>query len=395
MKKINFIIFTIIYFAASIVLLGNPYRPLTPELIYTRYIVIFVLFSGLIFIYFKKNGLTLFRFPSFLSIYLFIIWFLFSLTMALSEIIHQSFPVQGLFFLLVVPFIYFTVMPFMTKKGGAVIYQSLFAANFLYLVISFLTKPIDFLPYTGVAANPNGFGQMAAIAFFAGFFTLITLTKKGKLLRLLLIAAMIVSLGSVLLSSSRTSLLVVGMVTLLILIHFMFTRGTFKPFLIILVLGLIGWFSPLKDMFISGIMEKFSTTYIEGNLLSGRMGVWKLVVSESSLFGNGRDYFNKFFEGAHNSIIYILGVYGIVPALLLTVFLLLLIVLSFRYAVLRRKDHSAVFPFIIIVTFTLFSLTEAMFGLIGNGITIAFFHVAGLLIFKEKMRKSTNVAFNT
>jgi O-antigen ligase len=301
--------------------------------------------------------------------------------------IHQSFPFQGLFFLLIVPFIYFTVMPFMTKNNGLVILQALFAANFLYVLISYLTKPVDFLPYTGIAANPNGFGQIAAIAFISGFFTLITLSKKRRLAKILLIAAIILTLVSVIISSSRTSFLVVGIITLIMSVHFIVARRNFKPILTIIVVGLLVWFSPIKEMFLNGMVEKFSTTYNEGNFLSGRTTVWQVVAKDSSLFGNGEDYFQKFFEGAHNSIVYILGVYGIIPAIFLTAFLLFLIVFAFLHTIQSNKDTLTIFPFVIIVTFTLFSMTEAMFGLIGNGITIAFYHVVGLLFFNEEMKK--------
>ncbi|WP_066067284.1 hypothetical protein [Neobacillus soli] len=394
MKKTNFILFTMIYFAASIVLMGNPYHPLSTALIYTRYVLILFAFSILIFIYFKKNKRMTFRFSSFFSIYIFIIWILFSLSVALSEVIHQSFPFQGLFFLLMVPFIYFTVMSFMTKIAGLVIHQALFTANFLYILISYLSRPIDFLPYTGIAANPNGFGQIAAIAFITGFFTLITLSKQRRFAKVMIVAAMILSLVSVILSSSRTSFLVVGFITLIISVHYIFTQRNFKPILMISFVGLIGWFSPIREMFFNGMVEKFSSTYSEGNFLSGRTGVWQVVIKDSSLFGNGDDYFQKFFEGAHNSIVFILGAYGIIPAILLTVFLLLLTVLAFRFTVQKRRDDLAIFPLIIIVTFILFSMTEAMFGLIGNGITIAFFHVVGLLFFGEEVNKKAKTGLS-
>ncbi|WHY85622.1 hypothetical protein QNH39_23920 [Neobacillus novalis] len=395
MRKINFILFTMIYFAASIVLMGSQYRPLSPTLIYSRYALILLGFFIIIVIYFKKHGLTIMRFPSFFSMYLFIIWILFGFSVILSEIIHHTFPFQGLFFLLIVPFIYFSVMPFMTKLGGPFIHHSLFTANLLYILISYLTVRVEFLPYSGIAANPNGFGQIAAITVIAGFFTLITLSNKGRLPKLLIIAAILLSLVSVIFSSSRTSFLVVGIITLIISVHFIMAKRNFKPLLIIMTIGLIGWFSPLKEKFLSGLLEKFASLNEAGNLFNGRTGTWQLVVKEASLFGHGDDYFEGFFEGAHNSLINILGVYGIIPTLLLAAFLLFLIVLAFINTFRKSQDKLAIFPFIIIVTFTLFSMTEAMFGLIGNGITIAFYHVVGLLLLTEgpkTMVRETNIS---
>jgi O-antigen ligase len=387
MKIINFILFTIIYFSASIVLMGNQYRPLAPGLIYVRYACIILCFTILILVYFRKKGLTITRFPSFFAFYIFIIWVLFSFSVILSEILHDSFPTQGMFFLLVVPFIYYTVMPYVTNLSGPVIHYSLFAANFIYILISFITVPVQFLPYYGIVANPNGFGQIGAITVIAGIFLLFTLPSRRKLTKVLVCASVVLSLVGVILSSSRTSILVIGMVTLIFATYSIVIQKNMKPLLIIIFAGIISWFSPIKELFITGMVDKFSTFYNEGDLLNGRLGIWEIVFNDSALFGNGEDYFQNFFEGAHNSIVYILGVYGIVPALLLTIFLLLLIVIGFLNILKNKNDKFAIFPFVIIVTFFLFSMTEAMFGLIGNGITIAFYHVVGILLFKAKLKK--------
>lgn len=399
MKKLNFlhfgsfILFTMIYFTASIVLLGSQYRPLSIELIITRYALVLLGFIVLVFIYFFKNGLKVFRFPSFLSFYIFILWILFSLTVVISEVMHHSFPLQGFFFLLVVPFIYYTVMPYMTKLGGPVIHHSLFAANMIYVLISFFTRPVEMLPYSGIAANPNGLGQIGAITVITGIFILITLSNKRIFVKLLIIAVMLLSLVGVILSSSRTSFVIVGIITLMVAAHFTVARKNYKPFLVLLVVGFIAWFTPIRDMLLSGLIEKFSGLYHDGNLLNYRTIVWGGVFRELSLFGHGEDYFQHFVEGAHNSIIYILGVYGLIPAILLSTFLVLLILSAIKYTIHSKNQKLAIFPLTIIVTFILFSMTESMFGLVGNGITIAFYHAVGILLFREEMITGTD--FNT
>ncbi|OLS40006.1 O-antigen ligase [Bacillus sp. MRMR6] len=381
MKKITLLLFTMIFLSASIVLMGSQYRPLTPELIMTRYMLISIGFSILIFIYFINGGIKKVRFSSFLAFYIFILWSLFSLSVLVSETLNNEFPIQGLFFLLIVPFIYFIVMPFVTKKGGFVIHYALFASNFLYILLSYVLRPVDSLPYMGITANPNGFGQIAAIACISGFIILITIPKQKRWTKLLLIAALLLSLGSVILSSSRTSFVVVAFIIFIITVYFLVARGNFKPLLSLVTLGVIAWLSPLREVFLAGLVDKFAEYYQNGNILNGRTGTWGIVMRDARLFGNGEDYFDHFFEGAHNSIINILGVYGIIPALLLTTFLVALMVQAFLFAFRNKKDTLAVFPFVIIVTFTLFSMTEAMFGLIGNGITVAFYLVTGYILF--------------
>jgi O-antigen ligase len=388
LPAISFILFSFIYFAASIVLLGNQYMPLKPEYIYTRYALLLFGFSSIIFIYLRKNGLKLYRFTSLLSSYLFFIWILFGLSIVVSEVIHNSIPVQGLFFIIMVPFVYFTAMPYLTKVSGSITHIALFAANITYLLISYGTVPLAILPYSGIAANTNGFGQMGAIAVISGIFTLLTLSRKRKIAKFFTFIAIIISFISVLISFSRTSLLVVVTAIFIIFAHYVITHRTMKPLIFLLIVGVIAWFTPVKQMFLSGVFEKFSTLQDEGNLLNGRTSIWQIVFKETTLFGHGKDYFNGFFEGAHNSIVYIIGVYGLFPAVLLVAFLLFLNVLSFLHMIKQKSnDKTAVFPFVIIVSFTLFSMTEEMFGLIGNGITIAFYHVVGLLLFREPKTK--------
>jgi hypothetical protein len=393
-SKLSFILFTLIYFSASIVLMGNPYRPLTIELIYARYILLILAFIILVFIYFRSKGLALFRFSSYFSFYVILIWVLFGLSVLISEVSHQKFPVQGFFFLLIVPFMYFTVMPFMSKIGGHVMHYSLFMANMLYILISYITTPVSELPYLGVMANPNGFGQLSAIAVISGYFIIVTLPEKRILTKLIILAAIILSVISVLISFSRTSFIIIVIISLIITIDFIIKRNL-KPFIVFLLVGIVSWFTPIKDMFINGLMEKFSQAYISGSVLNGRMETWLMVIEDSSLFGNDRVYFDQFFEGAHNSIINILGVYGVIPALLLTVFLILTFFLAVKHSIRNNQDPLGIFPLVIIVTFILYSMTEVMFGLVGTGISVAFYHVVGLLLFSKYLISNSNVAKNT
>jgi hypothetical protein len=388
---ISFILFTLIYFSASIVFMDTIYRPIAPELRMARYVSLIVCFSVLIIIYLKKNGLTITPFPSYLSVYVFWIWTLFSISIVISELIQNAIPVQGFFFLLIVPFLYYSVMPFMTKISGQVIPLALFTANMLYLVISIATKPILILPYSGVAANPNGFGQMGALVFISGLIMLVTLSRKAMITKIGILAAMVFALVCVLLSESRTSLFIVVIITIFTTFHTLLSKRNFRPLLAIIALGLIGWFSPLRDILLSGVGRKISQLTSEGDFSNGRSEVWQGVIKEATLFGHGERYDENFTEGAHNSIIQILGYYGIIPALLLSTFLLLLLILAF-INIYKVKQKIAILPFVIILTFTLYCMTESMFGLIGNGITIAFYHTIGLLIFKET--SDTRVALN-
>jgi O-antigen ligase len=382
LQAVTFIIFTLIYFSASMVLMGTPYRPLSEEVIYLRYALLLVGFVLLVVIYLFKGGLTLFRFPSYKSLFLFFIWILYSLSIVLSELGQQIVPIQGLLFLLIVPFLYFTVMPYITKISNHVIYQSLFTANVLYLLISFATKPFETIPYSGLAANPNGFGQMGALTYISGIFLLMSLSKKRILLKLFVMVSMALAFIGIILSTSRTSLVIVLFISIIVTLYLAVKKQKVKPILGFLVLGVIIWFSPIKDMYLVGIIEKFSQLNSSGNLLNGRTDIWETTFKDATLFGYGEHYFERFIEGAHNSMIYTLGAYGFASAILLSIFLLALNLLAFLH-IFESKDKLAIFPFVLIATFTLFNITETMFGFIGNGITIAFYHVTGILMFHK------------
>lgn len=382
------LLLVVIYFSSSMVLMGTVYRPLPAILVDMRYLLVGLGFFILLFIYLKQKKHFSIKFRSYSSLYLYFTWFAFSSFVILSEIIHNTFPVQGIFFLVMIPIMYFSVMPSVIKVQGQMILWGLLLANLTYLVDSYLTVPFMLLPYSGIAANPNGFGQMGALTFICALFLLLTGTKRkrirGFFIRMVYLLALAIAFMSVIVSASRTSFIIMVISSAILIIYTAMIKKKRKPLLLTILIVLIVFFSPLKNLFFAGLIEKAQLVASQGGgLLDGRSAVWQYILDDAKILGNGESYFDGVMEGAHNSIFSVLAVYGYIPALFLTAFLIYCVYASFRYAIVNRRNNDfALLPFVMVVTFCLFSLTEAMFGLIGNGVTVAFFNVVGFLFFK-------------
>jgi O-antigen ligase len=92
---------------------------------------------------------------------------------------------------------------------------------------------------------------------------------------------------------------------------------------------------------ISGMIDKIQSHSNQGNILSGRLYIWQKTLEDSTLLGHGRDYFaNNFVLGAHNSLIGILGEYGIIPTIFMIIFAVFGILLALKIEP-KSKCNSA------------------------------------------------------
>lgn len=95
-----------------------------------------------------------------------------------------------------------------------------------------------------------------------------------------------------------------------------------------------------------------------GNTLDGREFAWLKTMKEAGLFGNGESYFNtEVGIGAHNTFIYVMGVYGWIP---LIFFVLLLIFALYHCTVFTFKtSHKYKYlPLLMLFTFLALSMGE-------------------------------------
>ena len=118
--------------------------------------------------------------------------------------------------------------------------------------------------------------------------------------------------------------------------------------------------------------------------LSGRDHIWVKTLDESTLLGHGSNYFLlKFGLGGHNTIIEVIGINGIIAGNLLIAFGIASFFYTYAYfKTYAKEDCAAIAPFLITVCFWFLSMAEAMFGSLGNAMTLAYMRSIGIVISK-------------
>ena len=116
--------------------------------------------------------------------------------------------------------------------------------------------------------------------------------------------------------------------------------------------------------------------------MSGRDDIWAKTLIDMKLLGNGEKYFETNFDlGAHNTIVHIIGVNGIIAEMLMVSFALV----SFYYAAIYfrkhwQKDRYAIAPLVFMTCFWTLSMGEGMFGSLGNAMTLAYMLSVGVIM---------------
>ncbi|WP_341320814.1 hypothetical protein NSQ62_14345 [Solibacillus sp. FSL H8-0523] len=286
-----------------------------------------------------------------------------------------------------------------------VVYNALFWSHVPLTVIPLLLYGINTNPYRGIFYNPNAFGSIAAtmsIALSAVFlFKLeqyfLKTDKKQSFKNIAFdFSLLLVLLFLVVLSGSRTSLLAVIfclifglMIVSLRLIKYHRFGSLLKTVISTALLGVITFLiiklTPFYDYLYFNIIYKFERKLTNGDVLDTRGSVWEQTLNQSTLFGNGSNYFLTATEvGAHNTFVGLLGEFGWVPTLL---FVLVLIIFTFKgikYAISDINDMYRYLPLISLTGFVLLSMGEGMmFKLI---MLIAFFS-AGTIFQKHKQEQ--------
>jgi hypothetical protein len=116
--------------------------------------------------------------------------------------------------------------------------------------------------------------------------------------------------------------------------------------------------------------------------LSGRDKIWGTTLDESDFLGHGSNYFTlKFGLGGHNTIIEIIGINGIIAGNLLIAFGIASFFYTYAYfKTYGKEDCAAIAPFLITVCFWFLSMAEAMFGSLGNAMTLAYMLSIGIVM---------------
>jgi len=387
---LNLIMLTVLYFAANLIVFNRDLFSLNVITLRYTLVAIASIYFLLVYLlkYFKRNGsIHVFKLNDKI---VFIIWVLFSGSVIISEVINGELPTQGLSYTFINSVFFFFIIPTVLKDNLTQIWTASFLSSALVIFMSVFTVPITFgRAYAGVTHNPNSLGQIStqgAIAitsiFLARYFE-----KKTKI-QPVYIVLILSFISIILLTYSRSSLIAYTVVVLfytLLLLHIRKVKS--KRTIALITIILIIFFVFNDSIITEGFLIKFDKYNYLDNTLSGRNYIWGSIISEIKIFGHGNSYFSKLNQGAHNSILFIVGQYGLISGMLMILFYFSTVFVSIKYAYKNRNHAFSLLPFAFILTFILISMAEGMFGSIGKGMTLIYYNVIGVCMYNYGNQK--------
>ncbi|MBW4688344.1 MAG: hypothetical protein KME40_25450 [Komarekiella atlantica HA4396-MV6] len=379
------ILLAVLFGGVSLMDLGDPDSSIDPSILKLRHLM-----NGItLLIFLMMSHFKIWHFPS-KPLMLTCFWYLFSFAFFLSGFFHDDLTIirDSMWLMIAIPVIFFSVLPkLMNKSANFLIAVGLFLGLLPYIFTSLWLHPIWQSPqsYRGVFYNSNQLGTTGAAISASIFILLIGAISKKKNVFYILILNFILfsSLIIILLSNARTSLiafLIMFAILCLQLLqkpNYLFSISLIITATMTIVLNLVQQ-NPLLLEQISRIQNKES--------ISGRDQIWLQTIKDMQLLGNHSNYFDlNFGMGGHNSIIDILGVYGIFAAFFLTCFAISSFYYTYSYFKKYAKDDAyAIAPFLITTCFWVIAMTESMFGVLGNALTQAYMMSMGVVIHHNK-----------
>ncbi|MBD8013897.1 O-antigen ligase family protein [Planococcus wigleyi] len=259
---------------------------------------------------------------------------------------------------------------------GKMIVLTLVIAHVPLVLIPLLTGGMVMFPYRGIFDNPNSFGMVTATVFSVLLGALLSKIdrvvfykeKPSKLNILIFFALAVSSFSLIVISASRTSFTTAIISTFAgLAVMFLFSikhrrvlKMTYKlvlslPFVAVFYF-LINKVIPVNLYVQAVIFSKFERK--SGDLLDGRTRVWIETIRDANPFGHGEQYFERQIGlGAHNTFIYIIGVYGWIPSILFISFFIAALYYCIRF-VLNSDYEYKYLPLITLITFLGLSMAE-------------------------------------
>lgn len=364
--KINFTYFIAIFliFLASSLYMTNEYRIFFP-------VFLTVSISIVILGYISHINTNLHFYNNVIIIY-----YLYILFSILSSQINADYVLLfGTIFMFITFSLSFLIIPRLDDYIIEKSYISFLILHLLIIVFSIVTEGLKPVSYSGLYYNPNSFGtSMASVLslliarfsyYLEGFIREKKFNKKIYINFLLIIIFSIFTI----ISSSRNaflSILVLFIFSFMIIMGGSFSKKiNLKIFrrkiilllLISLILFIIFSLDFVKEFIDINIIQKFQSK--SGDILDRRSLIWVTTMKEMKLFGHGRNYFEQFGLGAHNTFISILGQYGILPTISFIFFIIKLFKLAIIYSKINKTKNRYV-PFFVILSFLTMSIAESM-----------------------------------
>lgn len=376
------ILLAIMFGGASLTNFGTSDEPLDPIISIIRFSMISVSLLGLLLM--SDSGILKIHIK---PLPLNFIWLAFSIMVLFSGLANEQITVirDGFWFMIVVPVVFFNAVPkLMSKYGNVLITLGLLLGTSPYIIVSLIFDPVwhsDSVIYSGIFPNSNQFGFTVAV-MSASFFVLAigTLVNRKSFLETFSInISLVTCFLMILISNARTSLIAFFCMSV-----FMIWKILQKPINIIISFVIAFILSASTSSFVedySWLAARVSEIQVKDSL-SGRNDIWFKTIDDMELLGHGDQYFeDNFGLGAHNTIIHILGVNGILSVILIVLFT----IMTFYYAggYLKRnreKDSYAIAPLVFMTCFWILSMGEGMFGSLGNAMTLAYLLSTGIII---------------
>jgi O-antigen ligase len=404
---ISLILLSFIFGGANLQWADTDYFPYALKL---RYILVLIPLGIILTLRFMQNQSIQIPMKTILTVWF---WFFFVFTVLITAFIKvdTSYIIDGLWFLIGVPLIFFIILPdFFQENANRLIAAALFIGNIPYIILLFRDEP-DFLAFRSggrIIANSATVGAIAGMCAL-GIIIMIYYSMKKRGLRykfrlFVLIPTFLVVSGAVLLSRSRTAFLA-SVVS--IGITFLTTATTKERIKIISTTFLLGVVILLLPIDLSwateGIQSKFEEKLKEDNLFSGRTEIWQRILENANLAGYTDEYQEqhiyhiegRFFAGkAHNSFLDVLASHGWLATFLFVLFCFSSIFHSYRYSRLNKDTSYSIVPFVVTIYFWIISLSATVIGSIGSGITLAFLLAIGVVFrdFRQRAKARATVA---
>lgn len=197
--------------------------------------------------------------------------------------------------------------------------------------------------------NPNALGEYAYLGCV--FLFILAIISKRLSIKIITLALIPIMLGGLVLSGSRTALLMVISFYVLLLLYYPYYNRQFKNLLIISFLLILGFVLVDYTFHLNFIKEQLRLS----DALSGRDKIWKVmmtVINENWLYGVGYNnstfVFNESGEfstltSPHNLYLAVLMEMGIIPFIIMVTFFIGLILSNQNLIILNKGNHKTMY----------------------------------------------------
>ncbi|MBD2308799.1 O-antigen ligase family protein [Chroococcidiopsis sp. FACHB-1243] len=384
------ILLSILFGGISLIGLGSSDIGYDPNIMNLRYFLVGM--SCLLLIMLARFRLGKFNDRAFPFIAL---WTSFSIVLIISGLANNDSTIvrDGFWFAIGIPLVFFNALPHLMKENANItIAIAILLGHLPYIIISLLFYPFENILYQGVFANSNQLG-MTCTATSAGVFVLLIAALNAKKKTTYTYCYFLLLLGNfilIFLSKSRTSLIAFFVIFAIFIWRMFKSDKRYMKhlfiilFVVITAVSLVFLFAGEQSQIIWANVYSSFTEKEEYGGFDSRETIWLKTLEDMSLLGHGYNYFDSNFGlGGHNTVIDVLGRNGIIAAYLL----FFLAIASFTYTYHYLKDYAeedkyAVFPLLMTTCFWVFSMSEGMFGSLGNSVTIAYMLSVGVVLAK-------------